>query len=60
MSRWDEPFGKMESDMSAQEKAAMDKQRALQKAFEDGDLSEDELVEIFTGNWVDVDLPSHG
>ena len=54
MSRWDEPFVQRESDMTAQEKAASDAYRRLQKALDDGDLSKEELVEIFTGNWADL------
>ena len=53
MSRWDEPIGKMESNMTAQELAAMDAQRRIQKAFDDGDITEDEMAEIFMGNWTE-------
>ena len=58
MSRWSQPFGKMEQDATAREKMASDSQRRLQKALDDGEITEDELAEIMAGDWVNWPGPT--
>ena len=53
MSRWNEPFGKMESDMTPHEQAVARAQRRLQKLLDDGEITKEELTVIYQGNWVD-------
>ncbi len=53
MSRWDEPMGKVETDMTPHELAAMQALKRIDQDYAAGKITEEDMVEIFTHNWVD-------
>ncbi|MCY4531778.1 MAG: hypothetical protein OXC84_05555 [Gammaproteobacteria bacterium] len=53
MSRWDEPMGKVETEMTPREVASVAAQKRILKDFDDGVLTKEEVAKVYQGNWID-------